>query len=65
MVPLLKAYRLLGYAYGSVPPSAINVTVKDGDSVKEVSNPEYDQWIIKGQIALTIILLAIMTKINA
>lgn len=42
-VPLLRARQMLGYVDGSIPLPLASVPCKDGDSIKEVFSPKYEQ----------------------
>uniref|UniRef100_A0A6V7QRN4 Uncharacterized protein n=1 Tax=Ananas comosus var. bracteatus TaxID=296719 RepID=A0A6V7QRN4_ANACO len=61
MIPVLKAYRLLGYVDGTLasPPE----TIAGDDQVKK-SNPEYETWMVQDQIALTILMLSVSQEVG-
>lgn len=60
MTPLMRSYKLLGYADESIP--APTSTLQDGNT--ETSNTEYEHWQVHDQFCLTIILLSVSTEIR-
>lgn len=59
IIPLLKAYNLLGHADGSLPASTERISVTEGGQTKEIPNPEFKQWTMQDQLALTYILAGV------